>query len=101
MFDNRTNEPGVRVDGRKLHNTQKAVLFESGGQQAWIPLSQIIAQGRGYLVITQWVADTKGLRGVAVKAPLAPQSRTPPKNTEPTFHPEFGDLNDEIDFGSV
>jgi hypothetical protein len=57
------NEATVTVYGDVLRESPAAVLFvdASTGEELWIPKSQINDQNHDHWVITQWIAEKKGL----------------------------------------
>lgn len=53
---------------RLIHQTYKAGLFEVDGEEVWIPWSQVdegceleFNGDEGTLIITEWIAEQKGL----------------------------------------
>lgn len=58
----RPNE--VEIECRFLRETENAVLIEVEDEQVWIPLSQVSEMhkgSRGSIVMSQWIANQKGL----------------------------------------
>lgn len=58
----RPNE--VEIECTFLRETDNAVLIEVGDDQLWIPLSQVSSMHKGKtgkIVMSQWIANQKGL----------------------------------------
>jgi hypothetical protein len=56
----------VTVECARKHETDSAVLIDVDGEQIWIPLSQVDSlhfdgRGNGSIVISDWIAQQKGL----------------------------------------
>jgi hypothetical protein len=56
----------VTVECVRKHETDNAVLIDVDGEDVWIPLSQVEsmhfdARGDGSIVISDWIAQQKGL----------------------------------------
>lgn len=59
MPDDIENEPVV-VEGKLIHETNKAWLVKIGAREMWLPKSQCQYDGDEFLV-PSWLADKKGL----------------------------------------
>lgn len=82
-YKKKEEKPPVTIENVYCkHATEKALLVVIAGEEHWMPRSQIhddsevwddMNNDEGKLVITQWIAEQKGLAGVdddAVNDPL-------------------------------
>lgn len=54
----------VQVECRFIRETENAVLIEVNDEETWIPLSQVESMHKdkvGSIVMSQWIANQKGL----------------------------------------
>ena len=52
----------IELEGTIKHQTEKAILFETGMGEAWLPKSQIeSADDETSILIAEWFAIEKGL----------------------------------------